>query len=142
AVDYGFEGLPETVEAGSTITMTNASEAEVHELVAFLLPEDETRSAEELLALPEEEQAALIGEAPPALVLVAMPGTGPEENIVAVGDGTLTQAGRYLVACFIPVGADPEAFLEAAQASGDEPPATEGGAPHFTEGMFAEVTVE
>lgn len=142
AIDYGYEGLPETIAAGTTVTMVNSSDAEVHELVAVLLPEDETRSVEELLALSEEEQAAVMGDAPPALVLVAMPGTGVDENILAVGDGTLTQPGRYLVACFIPVGADPVAFMEAAAAGGDEAPEVEGGAPHFTEGMFAEVTVE
>ena len=138
AVDYGYEGLPESVKAGTKLSLANASEAEVHELVAFRIPDDEERSVEELLALPEEEQMALF-QGPPAAVILAAPASS--ESIYAVGDGVLTEAGRYLVACFIPVGADPEAFMEAAASSGDEPPEVEGGAPHFTEGMWAELTV-
>lgn len=138
AVDYGFEGLPESVAAGTMLSLINASQVEVHELVAFRIPDDEERSVDELLALPEEEQMALF-QGPPAAVILAAPGSS--ESIYAVGDGVLTEAGRYLVACFIPVGADPEAFMEAAASSGDEPPEVEGGAPHFTEGMWAELTV-
>ena len=52
AVDYAFEDLPETVEAGTMLSLTNNSTAEVHELVAFLLPEDETRPIEELVTAP------------------------------------------------------------------------------------------
>lgn len=137
-VDYAFEGLPETVEAGTTFTVTNSSTAELHELVAFRIPDDETRSVDELLALPQEEGEAALG-GPPSAVLLGPPGGG--EQITAVGDGTLTEAGRYLVACFIPTGADPQAYLEAAQASEGEPPQVEGGPPHFTQGMHAELTV-
>lgn len=139
AVDYEFEGLPDSVDAGTTFTMTNESEGEAHEMVAILLPEDETRSAEELLALPEEELGEL-AQTEPAFVIVAGPG---EEGMAVLGDGSLTEPGRYLFACFIPVGADPEEFLGAAEGTGAEgPPEVEGGPPHFTEGMFGEVTVE
>jgi len=138
AVDYGYEGLPESVKAGTKLSLSNSSEAELHELVAVRLPEGETRSVEELLALPEEELMALF-QGPPTAVIIAAPGSS--ESIYAVGDGVLTEAGRYLVACFIPVGADPEAYMAAAATSGNEPPEVEGGAPHFTEGMWAELTV-
>jgi hypothetical protein len=139
AVDYEFEGLPETVGAGTTFSLVNESEGEAHEMVAILLPEDETRSVEDLLALPEEELGELAA-VEPAFVLVAAPG---EEGMAVLGDGTLTEPGRYLFACFIPVGADPEEFLGAAESTGAEgPPEVEGGPPHFTEGMFAEVIVE
>ena len=45
AVDYGLTGLPDSIEAGAHITMHNDSQAEVHELVAFEIPPEETRSA-------------------------------------------------------------------------------------------------
>ncbi|MGE3961118.1 MAG: hypothetical protein AB7F65_05495 [Dehalococcoidia bacterium] len=141
AIDYGYEGLPETVKAGTKFTLVNSSEAELHEFVAILVPAAETRSAEELLALPEEELAALFGGEPAAVILAA-PGTGADANIPAVGDGTVTEAGRYIVICAIPTGADPQAYLEAAAASGGQQPQVEGGAPHFVAGMFGEFTVE
>lgn len=140
AVDYAFEDLPDTVEAGTTFSLTNASAAEAHELVAFLLPETETRSAEELLNLPEEELGAVFGGEPePATVILAGPGQTDTPGPV-VGDGSLAEPGRYVVACFIPVGADPEAYFSADPSEG--PPQVEGGPPHFTQGMFAELTVE
>lgn len=137
-VDYGFQGLPDSVEAGTTFTVTNSSTAELHELVAFKIPESETRSVEELMALPEEEGQAALG-GPPVAVLIGPPGGG--EQITAVGDGTLAEPGRYLVACFIPTGADPQEYLAAAQQGGEGPPEVEGGPPHFTKGMRAELTV-
>src|SRR5262249_6307182 len=73
AVDYHFQGLPERADAGSRLTRHNDSEGEVHELVAMATPATETRSVEELTALPEGELfAAVPGE--PAMVLVAPPG--------------------------------------------------------------------
>lgn len=133
AVDFNYEGLPDTVPAGTKFKLVNNAEEELHEFVAFRLPDEETRSADELIELPEEELQALFGEGPPATVLLAKPG-GPQ--IDAVGDGTLSEPGRYLVACSIPVGADPDELLE----SEGPPPA--GGVPHFHKGMYAEITVE
>ena len=139
AVDYGFEGLPDTVAVGTQLTLTNSSDKELHELVAFLLPAGEDRSAEDLTKLPEAELGALFaGE--PATVLLALPEGG--DMIPAVGDGTLEEPGRYVVFCAIPVGADPQAYLDAAEQSEGGPPEVEGGAPHFTQGMYGEVTVE
>jgi hypothetical protein len=134
-VDYAFVGLPASVEAGTTLTVVNQSEAEVHELVAFRLPEGEERTMDELVGLPEEDLGPILGE--PATVLIAPPG-GP--MIPAVGDGTLSEPGRYLILCFIPTGADPEEYMEAAQ-SGEGPPDVAGGPPHFVNGMRAELTV-
>jgi hypothetical protein len=137
AVDYAYEGLPESIEAGTRLTLTNSSTAELHELVAFLLPATENRSVDEIAALPEAELEALFaGE--PAAVLLAPPGGG--DQIEAVGDGTFTEPGRYLVFCAIPTGADPDAYLNAPP--GDGPPEVEGGPPHFTQGMYGEFTVE
>jgi len=118
----------------------NDSEAEMHELVAVLLPDDEERSVSELLSLPEEEIGALLGGGEPAAVLLATPGS--DETIPAVGDGTLTEPGRYLIACFIPQGADPDEFMAAAAESEGGPPEVEGGPPHFVLGMQAELRVE
>lgn len=137
AADYRFVDLPAEVEAGSRLAMRNESAGELHELVAMRLADDESRSAEELVALPEQELRSLFA-GPPALVLVAPPG---EEGFAAVGDGTLVAAGRYLVVCFIPTGADPAAYLDALKASPGQPPSVPGGAPHFTSGMYAELTV-
>jgi hypothetical protein len=62
--------------------------------------------------------------------------------IKAVGDGKVTQKGRYAVICSIPVGADPAAYLQAAQSSQVGPPNVPGGPPHFTEGMYGQITVK
>ncbi|MGI9053567.1 MAG: hypothetical protein ACR2HQ_13140 [Ilumatobacteraceae bacterium] len=117
--------------------MTNTSSGEAHELVAFLLPDDEARPVTELLALPPAEFEALVA-GPPATVIIAPPGEG---GFAVVGDGSLTEPGRYLVACFIPIGADPAEYLAAAQASGDEPPVVAGDPPHFTAGVAGELEV-
>ena len=138
--DYEFEGLPDEVPVGTTLRVTNASEMELHELVAMKLPDGEERPIDELLALPEEEQNAIIPQdQEPAMVLLAAPGS--DEEIQAVGDGTLTEPGRYLIACFIPTGADPDEYLNAAPSPEGGPPEVEGGPPHFTQGMYAELTV-
>ena len=138
AVDYRFEKLPRSVEAGTTLKLKNSSDKELHEMVVARLPDGETRSAEELLRLPEEELGGLF-QGPPALVTFAPPGDG--EPILAVGDGKLTEKGRYLVMCSIPTGADPAAFLQAAQSASGGPPQVAGGPPHFTHGMYGEITV-
>ncbi|HEX2575928.1 MAG TPA: hypothetical protein VHK88_06225 [Aquihabitans sp.] len=138
AVDYAFEELPEKVKAGTKLTFVNDAEEELHELVAFRLPDEEKRSIEELLALPEEEAMKILGGGPPATVLMAMPGG---EQINAVGDGTLSEPGRYIVMCSIPTGADGEKLL-AAGPDGPPEPGPNDGPPHFVHGMHAELTVE
>lgn len=138
AVDYSFEGLPDEVDAGTRVVLKNASTRELHEFVAFRIPDSETRPVSELVQLPESELGALFGSAPPATVLLAPPGG---EMIAAVGDGTLSEPGRYAVACFIPTGADPQAYLEAAQTATEGPPDVPGGPPHVQAGMFAELEV-
>lgn len=138
-VDYDFEGLPATVAAGTRFTVVNESETELHELVAFRLPDGEGRALAELLALPPEEMGPALG-GEPAAVLLAAPG-GPQ--IDAVGDGTMAEAGRYAILCFIPTGADPDEYLTAAaETEGGPPQGVAGGPPHFVNGMAAEVTVE
>jgi hypothetical protein len=139
AVDYRFDDLPSSVKAGTTLTLKNGSDKELHEMVLARLPDGETRSVEELMRLPEDQLGALFS-GPPALVMFAPPGDG--EPILAVGDGKLSEKGRYLVMCSIPTGADPAAFLQAAQNSSGGPPEVAGGPPHFTHGMYGEITVK
>lgn len=138
-IDYAYEGLPASVEAGTQFTVTNATENnELHEFVAIHLAADETRTLDEIAALSEEELGALLG-GEPAAVLLAPPG-GP--MIPAVGDGTLTEPGRYAIMCFIPTGIDPQVYLDAAAETEAGPPQVEGGGPpHFFNGMRAELTV-
>lgn len=136
AVDFAFEDLPETVPAGTTISLVNESPDELHELVAIRIPDGDDRSVEDLLAVPPEEGEE---EAPPDLVIVAMPG---EEGMPVLGDGTLTEPGRYAIFCAIPTGADPAEYMAAAEEATEGPPEVEGGPPHFVHGMLAELTVE
>ena len=97
AVDYAYEGLPETIEAGTQLTLTNESDVELHELVAFLLAEDEERTVEEIPGLPEAELGELFaGE--PAAVLLAPPSGG--EMIPAVA--TAPSAIRVATSCSAP----------------------------------------
>jgi hypothetical protein len=140
AIDYEFEGIPEKVAPGTKFTLKNDAPSELHEMVAFHLPASETRSAEEISKLPPEESDVLFANAEPAFVLLAPPKTG--DVIPAVGDGTVTEPGRYLVFCAIPQGVDPDAYLNAPPSDG--PPEVPGadGAPHFTLGMYGEFTVE
>ncbi len=139
--DYEFRGLPSSVPAGTRFTVENVADEELHEMVVFRLPDDEERSVEELVNLPPDELGPLMGSlGQPATVLLATPG-GPE--IPAVGDGTLSEPGRYAVLCMIPVGIEPEVYLQAAEEAGGEAPQIEGaGPPHITAGMFAELVVE
>ena len=139
AADYRFENLPTSVESGTTLTLKNSSTKELHEMVVIRLKDGEKRSVEQLVALPEaESEQAFAGE--PAMVLIAPPGGA--EVIKAVGTGTLTEKGRYAVICAIPVGADPNAYLAAAQSSQGGPPNVPGGPPHLTQGMYGEITVK
>jgi hypothetical protein len=123
AVDYSYEGMPETVEAGTVvITMANDSAAgEPHELGLVKLTDAAADlTVEELLALPEAEQEQYFDMETPGAHLFAAPG--------ATGGVTADLTpGRYAYACFVPAGTTMD---------------TEGtGQPHFMEGMFGELTV-
>lgn len=137
AVDFGYEGLPTTVPAGTTIVLENSSAMELHEFVAIRLPDDETRSVQELVQLPPQELAAFFPLV--ETVIIAPPG---EAGFPVEGTGTLTEPGRYAIICAIPTGADPAEYLAAAAEAEGGPPEVEGGPPHFAVGMWAEVIVE
>lgn len=154
ATEYQFGGLPSEVPAGPTvIRLTNEGE-ELHEIVLVQRLEGTTETAEELLALPEEEAFSKVAFINAAF---AMPG----ESGAFVAD---LAPGDYIAVCFIPVGTTPEVFAEMMAAPegtgmppmdsgmdmGSEPAGTEvaGSAPagsepraHYMEGMVQEFTV-
>lgn len=138
-VDYAFDGVPETVPTGTELTFTNASEVEFHEMVMFRVDDDQDMSLEEIV-----EKAAQESDGPPPEwltfkgVALAMPN---EDGFTPEGPVVLDEPGRYLLLCFIPTGADPEAIAEAIE-SGATGPELEGGAPHVAVGMAAELTAE
>jgi plastocyanin len=137
-IDYGFENLPAEVPAGTMLTFRNTSDKEFHEMVVMRIPDEETRTVGQLAALPPEESDAFFADVMPALVAVAGPG---EEGTPVLGDGTITEPGRYAVVCFIPVGADPAAVAEAMQTESSGPPNLGDGPPHVAQGMYGELTV-
>ena len=59
AIDYAFVGVPESVPAGTELTLVNDSAVEVHELVAVRLPDDEDRPVAEEAS---EEVVAVVGD--------------------------------------------------------------------------------
>ncbi len=77
------------------------------------LPDDALRSIDEGLVLPAAEPEALFA-APPALVTAAPPG---EHCFVASATGPSPEPGRYVTVCFIPTGADPQAYFAALEAN-------------------------
>lgn len=133
AADYAFAGVPEAVAAGSTISLTTEAGGEPHEVVAVLLPDEETRPAGELAALPDAELGTLFAEEA-ALVTIALPGTTDTPGPV-VGDGTLSEPGRYLLLCTFPQ----DTTVEDVESSTGP---LQGDDPHYTLGMFAELSVE
>ena len=139
AVDYSFQGLPATVAVGTRVELTNTSATELHELVAIRLDDDEERTAEELVALPQDEFLALFSTSIPDVVLVAPPGEG---SIEGFGDAVFDELGRHLVLSSLPVGADPDAILESDRyLTGRLPEELQDLPLQYTLGMFAEVTV-
>lgn len=157
AVDYAYEGLPATLEAGPTAFAFSNEGEEVHEMILFRLNDDTEESVEELLQLPEEESQSKI-----AFTGAAFGPPGAEDT--AFVD---LEAGRYAVVCFIPTGATSMEVLEAAgpppgeesdeaapgegaseeggpsedASEADGAPGAELGPPHFTQGMLAEFEV-
>ena len=137
-VDYGFGDVPESVPVGTKLGFDNTSDVELHEMVVFRIPDDVDAPLDELVQLPPEELEATLGA--PVTVMLQPPGA--PEPVVAVGDGTLAEPGRYALMCFIPVGADPDEYMAAAQAAGGgKPSGVAGGPPHFVSGMHAELQV-
>jgi uncharacterized cupredoxin-like copper-binding protein len=137
-VDYAFQNVPASIKAGTKLTFKNDSNKEFHEMVVIRIPDSEKRSVADLAKLPEEESNKVFANVEPAAVLVAPPG---QEGMAVVGDGTITEPGRYAVVCFIPVGADPQKVVDAMQTESSGPPDLGDGPPHISAGMHAELTV-
>ena len=137
-IDYAFEGIPTTVEAGTEFTFKNGSDKEAHELALVKVKDGETRSAQELLELPEEESEKLVEFQ--GVSVAPEPGG---EGTVVDGELVVKAPGRYIALCFIQVGADPQKLMEAMEHPEDGPPAEDpnAGPPHFTRGMVQEFTV-
>jgi hypothetical protein len=113
AVDYEFDDVPPSIPAGPvSIGLTNEG-TEQHEMIVFRKADGETRTAEELLALPEAE----FGE---AATFTAAAVVEPGATGFANAD---FEAGDYVAFCFLPVGG------------------AENAPPHFTRGMFTEFEV-
>jgi len=159
AVDYDFEGVPETIASSDATGFRFSNEGEeVHEMILFNLGDDE-RPIDELLELPDEELEGVI-----TFTSAAFAPPGEEDAIF-----TRLEPGRYGMVCFIPLGTtsleqleegpppeeggDPSeaasgealASEEASSTESGPPPGEEGeegGPPHFTQGMVAEFMVE
>lgn len=116
ALDYAFGGIPDTLPAGRVnVRLVNRSEAdEAHEMLVLRRRDDETRSFDELLVLPQEEAEATVEE----LGFTFVP---PGAEAGAFLD---LEPGDYVAVCFVPVGGVDE------------------GTPHAFEGMRREFTVE
>jgi len=143
AFDYGYTDLPSEIAAGTTIVMRNDSDAEVHEILAFRLPDDEDRPVQDLLQLPEPELMPLL-----EMRGVALAPPGADSTMAPTPPLVLEQPGRYVFLCIIPTDAPPDevmaavqAFVEAGAPEGEAPDYPETGPPHFVQGMFAEVHV-
>ena len=108
-VEYAFDGLPESVPAGTTLTFSNDG-IELHEIVVNRVADGVEETFEELMALNESgvdlEAEGYIDTDFGDPMLLAMPGQ------LADGEIKLEQAGRYVALCFIPTGMDPAALEE------------------------------
>lgn len=137
--DYGYE-LPEEVSSGSTLEVINESDEEVHEVVLFQISDDETRDVEELVELPPDEMETLMADGTLTMVGVGFAAPESDEGIYPLGDLVVEEPGRYALLCNIATGADPDEWLEAADAA-PGPPDVGDGPPHLVHGMWAELTV-
>ncbi len=113
-VDFGFEGLPDEIDAGRVaIRFTNETVAdEAHELVLMKKADGVTETATELLELPEEE---LMGKITPLAVVFADEPGGRSAALVDLDPGS------YVAICMIPTAGD--------------------GPPHAMNGMVADLEV-
>lgn len=120
AMDYGFDGIPAELSAGTYgVDFSNEGD-EFHEMVVFRKGDDTTESFEEIFAMEEDAAMALVAE---------IGGTFAPPGQSAGGLFDMSEPGEYVAVCFIPVGSTPEAGEEV------------DGPPHLTQGMISEFTV-
>lgn len=118
AVDYAYEGIPDTLDPGTAVLSFTNGGQEPHEMVVFRKNDGVTLSAAEFLELPEDQATQNV-----TFTGAAYAPSGESSSVwfdLAAGD--------YLVMCFIPVGST---------VGGEEA----DGPPHATRGMVAEFTV-
>lgn len=114
AVDYAYQDVPQTMDAGLIALRMQNEGTEVHEAVIFKFAENEQRSIQDLLSLPEDQ-----GEQ--ALEFRTAGFAGPGAVGFAVAD---LDAGRYAMVCFIPLGTKSlEALEEGGPGEGASPEA-------------------
>lgn len=120
AVDYAFEGVPETLPTGfASFTFSNEGK-ELHEMIMVRF-KDPSESVKDLIELSEkeaQEHIEFLGAS------FGPPGTRDAES------KELTP-GKYALVCFVPVGSTSEKAARKAQ-----------GPPHVARGMSVEFTVE
>lgn len=120
AVDYAFEGVPETIAPG-TVTFEFSNEGnEMHEML-MVRYKDPSTTIEDLMKLSDQEAQKAIDFLGASF---GPPGTTDVEN------KELTP-GKYALLCFVPVGSTSEKAARKAD-----------GPPHVARGMSAEFTVE
>jgi hypothetical protein len=117
ALEYRFEDVPHPVWEGRFAVRLVNEGKEIHEIAVVRVNDGVTDSAADLLALPLEQvfqKVAFVDSA-------AAVGNQSDNEVFDL------EAGRYLFACFVPVGTTET---------------TEGtGPPHATRGMYNELTV-
>jgi hypothetical protein len=118
AIDYEFQGMPATLKSGVThFKLTNNAPKEDHEMgLGKLLPANESMDIEAILALPGKKADKLFD-----------PSTGGGMYAPVGESGFMTidlEPGKYVYACFIPVGGK------------------KNGKPHAMQGMYGSFTVQ
>ena len=128
-VEYAFQGIERTYDAGLLSFEFSNGGKEEHEFILFKKNAGVTETAQELMELPEDQAFSKVSNAG------AVGPTAPDDEGY---DVVRLAKGSYFAVCFLPVGNDPKDF-EGPPAEGAE---EESGPPHFTRGMVQEFTVE
>ena len=132
AVDFNYEGLPDTVPAGTKFKLVNDSEEELHEFVAFRLPDDE--SARPMSSSPSRRPSSRPCSAarrPPC----CSPSRADRRSMRSATAPSPSPAATWWPA---------RSPWAPTPTSSSSPRARRpaGGRPHFHKGMYAELTVE
>jgi hypothetical protein len=129
AVDYAFEGLDDSYDAGVTSFDFSNGGKEVHEMIVVKKKNGVSESFDDILAM--EDQAAQQQKVDFMGAAFGPPG---DESYFVVD----LEPGSYIALCFVPEGTTPE-VMEQMESSGEEP--ENAGPPHFVKGMKKEFTV-
>lgn len=120
AVDYAFQGVPETIPAGTVMFAFSNEGKEMHEMLTVRY-KDPSTTIEDLMKLSDKEAQKAID------FLGASFGPPGASDV----EGKELTPGKYALLCFVPVGSTSEKAARKAD-----------GPPHVARGMFAEFTVE